>query len=432
MDKNINIRIFDKDINFLGEVDNFTSLFYIRKWETFGEFEFHTSIILLNLIKKGNIIMLNKDGNRVGVIEHIEINQTNTEDITVRGFALAYWFTQRITIPPKGYENHSFNLPVEDIMLALVKSNAVEPVDINRKLDYLIVETSKKRGIKLQFQTRYKNLADELTKLSKASGLGFTVNLDYKAKKFVFKVLEGSNLSYGQGVNPPSIFSLDYDNIRTQNYIESDIGYKNVGYVAGQGEGVDRQIEILGNELSGVNRRETFIDARDIEAGISLIDRGKVKLSESQQIQSFECEVDPKDYISVWNLGDIITTMNKKLKLRVDNRISEIKEIYESSGFKVEPIFGNPIPTLGEKIKQMTDTPGESSSGGSGGGDRSYTFNQISPKELWKIPHGLGKFPSVTIVDSAGSVVLGEINHIDKNNVELDFTAAFSGIAYLN
>lgn len=376
--------------------------------------------------------MLNKDGNRVGVIEHIEINKDSTEEITVKGFSLAYWFTQRITIPPIGYENHSFNLMVEDIMIALVKANAVDPVDINREIPNLIIETSKGRGDKLQFQTRHKNLADELTKLSKASGLGFTVDLDYKAKKFVFKVLEGLNLSYGQGINPPAIFSLDYDNILKQNYIESNIGYKNVGYVAGQGEGVDRQIEILGNELSGFERRETFIDARDIEDGTNLADRGKVKLSETQQIQNFECEVDSKDYKDTWNLGDIVTTINKKLKLRVDNRVSEVKEVYENSGFKVEPIFGNPIPTLNEKIKQMTDTPGESSSGGSGGGDKYYTFNQISSKSVWKIPHGLGKFPSVTIVDSGGNEVIGDIKYIDNNNLEITFSAAFSGIGYLN
>lgn len=431
MDTNINIRIFDKDINFLGEVDNFTSLFYIRKWETYGEFEFHLSKMDKTLIKKGNIIMLNKDGNRTGVIEHIEINEEGTEDITIKGFSLLYWLTQRITVPPVGQDNHSFNCNVEDIMIGLVRANAVDTVDINRKIPKLIVDTSKNRGDRLQFQTRYKNLSDELTKLSKGSGLGFTVDLDYRNKQFIFKVLEGKNLSYGQGINPPAIFSKDYDNILKQNYIESDVGYKNVGYVAGQGEGADRQIEIISNELIGLDRRETFIDARDIEEGGSLIDRGRLKLSESQQIQSFECEVDTREYKKTWDLGDIVTTLNKKLGLRVDNRVVEIREVYESNGFKVEPTFGSPIPTLGEKIKQMTDSSSGGSSGG-GGYDKSYTFNQISPKEVWKIPHGLGKYPSVTVVDSGGNKVVGDIKYIDINNLEISFVGGFSGIAYLN
>ena len=58
------------------------------------------------------------------------------------------------------------------------------------------------------------------------------------------------NLSYGQVDNPPYIFSLDYDNIKKQNYIESNIGYKNVGYVAGQGEGIER----MGFTVCGVEQ----------------------------------------------------------------------------------------------------------------------------------------------------------------------------------
>lgn len=431
MDSNINIRIFDRNINFLGEVDDFTSLFYIRKWETYGEFEFHIPKIDRTLIKKGNIIMLNKDGNRTGIIEHVEVNEDNTEDITIKGFSLLYWLTQRITIPPVGQDNHSFNCNVEDIMIGLVKSNAVDPVEFNRKIPKLIVDTSKNRGDKIQFQTRYKSLIDELTKLSKGSGLGFSIDLDYKNKQFIFRILQGRDLTYGQGVNPPAIFSKDYDNITKQNYVESNVGYKNVGYVAGQGEGTSRQIEIINNELSGLDRRETFIEASDIEDGGSLVDRGKLKLSEYQQIQSWECEVDTKEYKKSWDLGDVVTTLNKKMSLRVDNRVVEIREVYEKNGFKVEPTFGSPIPTLGEKIKQMTDSPSIASSGG-GGYDKSYTFNQISSKEVWKIPHGLGKYPSVTVVDSGGNEVIGDIKYVDSNNVELRFIGGFSGVAYLN
>lgn len=431
MDTNFNIRVFDKDINFLGEVDNFTSLFFIRKWETYGEFEFHLSNIENKFIKKGNIIMLNKDGAKTGVIEHIEINEEDTEDIVIKGFSLIYWFTNRVTVPPEGYSYHNFNTNVENIMIALVQANVTNPIDINRKVPGLTLAESKGRGEKIQFQTRYKNLSDELTKLSKLSGLGITIDLDYKKKKFVFRVLEGQNLSYGQAENPPYIFSLDYDNIKKQNYIESNIGYKNVGYVAGQGEGSDRAIEILGNERSGFDRREVFIDARDIDENGSLTDRGRVKLSELQQIQSFECEVDTKDYKAIWNLGDIITTIDKKRGLRADNRISEIREVYENSGIKVEPTFGTPIPGLADKIKQMTDTPTESGSL-SGGGDKSYEFNQLSPKKIWNIPHGLNKRPSVTIVDSGGTEVKGDVKYDDNNNATISFTAAFAGIAYLN
>lgn len=356
MDK-ANIRIFDKDINFLGEVDLYTSLFYISKWETYGDFEFHVKNLDSGLIKKGNIIMIGNDGARAGVMEYVEINQEEQEEITVKGYSLGYWLTQRITVPPTGFAYHSFNTNPEDIMIALVNANAVDPVDNKRKLSKLITEPTQARGEKIFYQSRYKNLADELTKLSKTSGLGWEVVLDYKNKQFVFKVFGGKDLSTNQSTNPPQVFSIDYDNVKRQNYIESNIGYKNCGYVAGQGQGENREVILLNNELSGLERRETFVDARDIEEGGNLVDRGRVKLAETPQIDSFECEVESRDYKKTWNLGDIVTTVNKKWHLIMHNRVTEVQETWEPSGYKVEPTFGNSIPMPGDKIKQITDEP---------------------------------------------------------------------------
>ncbi len=73
--------------------------------------------------------------------------------------------------------------------------------------------------------------------------------------------------------------------------------------------------------------------------------------------------------------------------------------------------------------------------GGGGGGagqDVHYTFNQRVPAEVWNIAHNMNKFPSVSIVDSGGNVVIGNIDYVDRNNVQVTFNGAFSGSAYLN
>jgi hypothetical protein len=69
---------------------------------------------------------------------------------------------------------------------------------------------------------------------------------------------------------------------------------------------------------------------------------------------------------------------------------------------------------------------------GGGGGDVSYTHNQATPAIQWAINHGLGKFPSVTVVDSSGAQVEGDVEYVDANNVLATFAGAFSGVAYLN
>lgn len=65
-------------------------------------------------------------------------------------------------------------------------------------------------------------------------------------------------------------------------------------------------------------------------------------------------------------------------------------------------------------------------------GDKHFVFSQLTPATTWNIEHPLNKFPSVTVVDSGGSFVVGEITYIDISNVTVTFQSAFAGKAYLN
>lgn len=64
--------------------------------------------------------------------------------------------------------------------------------------------------------------------------------------------------------------------------------------------------------------------------------------------------------------------------------------------------------------------------------DKHYIHNQIKSSDVWTIQHNLDKYPSVIIVDSSNSVVIGDITFIDKNSIIVSFVAEFSGKAYLN
>ena len=61
-----------------------------------------------------------------------------------------------------------------------------------------------------------------------------------------------------------------------------------------------------------------------------------------------------------------------------------------------------------------------------------YIYTQNLPQAVWTINHNLNKYPSVTIVTSAGDWVVGDISYIDTNNLVLKFLGGFSGKAYLN
>jgi len=59
----------------------------------------------------------------------------------------------------------------------------------------------------------------------------------------------------------------------------------------------------------------------------------------------------------------------------------------------------------------------------------SISFSADTPET---INHNLNKFPSVTTVDSAGSHVVGDVQHVNNNSFIITFTASFTGKVYAN
>ena len=60
-----------------------------------------------------------------------------------------------------------------------------------------------------------------------------------------------------------------------------------------------------------------------------------------------------------------------------------------------------------------------------------HTHTQGTASTTWTITHALGGYPSVSVVDSAKTVVIGEVNYASTSQVVVNFTSAFSGYAYL-
>lgn len=67
-----------------------------------------------------------------------------------------------------------------------------------------------------------------------------------------------------------------------------------------------------------------------------------------------------------------------------------------------------------------------------GGGDAHYVHTQNVPATVWTVTHNLGKHPSVTVLDSASTLVEGSVVHVSANSLTVTFGASFSGTAYCN
>lgn len=66
------------------------------------------------------------------------------------------------------------------------------------------------------------------------------------------------------------------------------------------------------------------------------------------------------------------------------------------------------------------------------GVDLSYTHSQSVALSTWPVTHNLGKYPSVTVIDSAGTEVEGAVQHLSTTQLVITFSAPFGGTAHLN
>lgn len=68
----------------------------------------------------------------------------------------------------------------------------------------------------------------------------------------------------------------------------------------------------------------------------------------------------------------------------------------------------------------------------SSSGDKNYVHDQASPNSTWTITHNLNKRPAVSVVDSAGTQIICDVQYDSDNQVTLTFDDSTAGKAYFN
>ena len=364
----VELYIFDRDLNFKGLLDSYFSLRWVRRYHRAGEFELHCALTTekLNLLQRGHVLWKKGDP-EAGYIEYRQLgqDQQGKEMLAIKGRFLTGYLDRRIVW---GQEN--LNMTAERAMRLLVDKNCINPLDADRVIPLLVLGELKDYPETVNRQTSYKNLLEELENLSLTSELGYRVLVDLQAAQLTFDVYQGKDLTAGQNINPPAIFATEFENVFEQQFIDSLNNYRSLALVAGEGEGQDRQLVTVGSG-AGLDRYELFVDARDLQSRIyeegqetpippveyqaMLVERGRTKLAEYQELQTFESKINSQGnlrYKQDFDLGDIVTCISKKWGVTVDSRITEIEEVYERGSMEVYCMFGNSVPTLVDKIRQ--------------------------------------------------------------------------------
>lgn len=335
-------------------MDTFESLIWTDRYSYAGDFEIYTPANR-NIIKalKEDYYLWAEESEHVMIIEDRQI-KSDVElgnYFIVTGRSLESILDRRIIWTQTNLDGY-----IEEEIKRLIDSSIINPLNIHRKIPNFIFEPSDDPYIKelhVMAQFTGVNLLDAVKKLCDSVNIGFKVNLNDQ-NQFVFKLYSGSDRSYAQDINPFVVFSPNFENIINSNYYESKRLFKNVALVAGEGEGIDRRTVTIGDtSISGLDRREMFVDARDISSTTSsgiltseqydylLTQRGMENMSEAKIIQSFDGQVETTQlyrYGKDFFMGDI-TQLENEYGMNTRVRVTEFIYSEDKNGVLMYPTF---------------------------------------------------------------------------------------------
>lgn len=351
----MDLYVLNKEFNPVSIIDAYESVIWTDRYDACGDFEIYAPIQMIDRsLVREDFYIRQKESDHVMIIEKF-LTQSDVEDgtyITISGRSLESILERRIVW---GLSVLSGNFQSE--LKRLFNENLIAPTDDSRRIPNFIFEDSDDPAItSLEISTQYTgdNLYDIVRNLCAEANLGFRITLN-SLNQFVFKLYSGVDRSYDQTENSYVVFSPKFENLLSSNYVHSKTSLKTVALVAGEGEGADRKFASIGYNISGLDRRELFVDARDITSNVEegeppitdeeytefLKQRGIEKLVDTITTDSFEGEADDsimfkygRDFFN----GDVVQIANE-FGQEARARVVEVVISDDKNGHTVFPTF---------------------------------------------------------------------------------------------
>jgi hypothetical protein len=345
--------ILNTNLVVVAVLDAFESMIWTERYNSYGDFEVYTKATSETLdILRPDYYVVNPESEYVMIIEERKIDYDVEEGyrLLINGRSVEALLDRRIV-----WVQTVLSGDFQDGIARLLNENVISPTDPDRTISTIEFEASIDSNITdltVDAQFTRTNLYESIKKLCDANELGFKMVMNDDLDGFIFKVYYGSDRSYSQVINPYVIFSKGFENLLSSEYKEAYTNLKNVSVVAGEGEGDERTIKVVGSGI-GLERREMYTDARDLQSTedgtpipeldylSQLEQRGVEDLLENDLELSFDGKVDISQmfiYRQHFNIGDIVQIVSD-YDIEAKAQIMEIIRSQGLNGSDIYPTF---------------------------------------------------------------------------------------------
>lgn len=363
----MDIWILDTKFQVVDVLDTYQSFIWTDRYCGYGDFEIYAPVDknLLAVLKEGYYLQI-KESDRTMMIESIEID-TDAEEgafVTITGRSLEAILERRVIWGQTVLEQEEEEkIPLSEGVEKLLNENLIKPSIESRQIEGFAFDENRDdeavAGAWVYAQYFGDNLYDAVVGLCESFNLGFRVLLDIPSSTMTMTLYSGKDRSYDQMANPHIVFSPDFENLLSSNYLNSKKAWKNAALVAGEGEGSERElVDVNSGEYTGLERREVFVDAGSVSKTVyddngnsktlsdkayknQLTQKGNEELQQTGITESFEGEIASVSgyvYGSDFCLGDIVEIVNE-FGYGARARVTEIVISHDESGSSIIPTF---------------------------------------------------------------------------------------------
>lgn len=276
-------------------VENFSSFVWTDRYYSAGDFELYvppTIRVLTQYIPDYYIVR--PDSEHVMIIDSVLLEEDDDGySYKISGESLESILKRRIL-----WTDTTLSGNFQDAIKTLLDGSIISPSIADRKIDNFVFVKSEDEAItSLTIEeaeySKDETIYDIIEKNCQEFEIGFKVTLT-SDNKFAFTLYKGVDRSYDQTAVPYVIFSPAFDNLTSSSFLKSYTDYKNVALVTGtstDGEGESTDLSTVVGEASGLDRRETHIDAGDVQGNTSVLTKkGNEELAALKKTEAFEGE----------------------------------------------------------------------------------------------------------------------------------------------
>lgn len=370
------IEILDTNKMPIGIIDTAKSIIWHNVYFGVGDFEIYCEATEnhLLLLQIGNYVTRN-DTKDVGIIESINVTFSLQDGymIVASGRFAKSILDRRLIYKLSGNTNTPTILSgkVEVAARQLVLDNAINcSFNTRRNISNFALGQLKnftpiivdENGNPAEKQVSYQNLLEYTDALLQEYGLAAKVTINESNKNFLYTVYTGTDRSTDNtGGYDPIVFSIEYDNLNSSDYLYNTQPEKTAALIGGEGEGLDRFYAYYSLGRSGLALREIFVNASslnkkykdqneqehtysDAQYASMLKQQGAKTLMQQRAEEQFKGDINVS--FGMWQLdrdyfiGDIVTIQDNLLNAYINQRITETTEVQDDNGYSVDVVFG--------------------------------------------------------------------------------------------